>query len=67
MTKIRIPKKSEVKGVFSTKEFCLDFDTLNYREVCWQCKYDLRSFDEYPCNKCQIVRPSHFEIKRRKR
>lgn len=52
--------------VFSTKEFVLDFDTLNYRDVCFQCQYDVYSFDEEPCSKCMILRPSRFHKRRRK-
>lgn len=66
--KIRIPKsKVEVKGVFSTEDFCMYFDTLNYRDVCYQCEHEVESFEEYPCNRCKILRPSHFKIKRRRR
>ena len=60
-------RKPKVKGVFSTKEFCLDFELLNYRDVCFQCVFDLYSFDEKPCSECQILRPSHFQMKRRSR
>lgn len=74
MARIRFPKKDKKdnnskkgKGVFFTKEFCLNFDRLNYREICWMCAYDKYSFDEYPCNECQIQRPSHYEVKRRKK